>query len=715
MYLPLSFLIVALLVVLRSAPQMSPEAAAYVAGFVTAVACVAVSVDALARTLARAHARALGPTQIWWAIGLLNFGAAAALGGYRALGEAEPLFGVVGILVALAAAGGALTFVASKKAAVKAPYLVLAWSALSLGMFVTVHTQTGTLVAVREGTERLHLLLFVVTWLGGFVLPLGAYFRESESSTKKTLRTSVGVALLLFGASALEADRRAFVDLYSAVHVWLGAAGIFAGGQGIALLLEAHVPKRPLVRLGGRISLGILCLAALTLALLGPKFAQGVVRSKIAREPLGMSLLEFLPNPDDGKATFTDHPALSYEQHLTAPPLKTRPNILLVTVDALRADALERMPKLGKRLSSCAVFERTYAQGTRTAIGMGTLMTGRYSAEMDWDLWSYSGGKVSQFSALSAKERLALGKRLTFTTVPRVAEGNMLAERLRSVGYDTSAVPFAGKNEFFRSDLVFARGFHHFVDLTEEEWKPPTSKRVLKRSLEQLRKAKDPWFHWVHLYDPHEAKGNKSRYQKYVRAVDDALASALKKLEDQQSETALVLLADHGEAFGEHRHQGHATSLYDEQALVPFVLCLPRSLGQRFAEPVAAIDATATLVAMTGAPTEALDGVNLLPLLQGQAGPPKRPIFLELHRYMSSKGRATTDLKGVVFEEHKLILNRKNGTEEFYDLSADPKEANNLAGEGSEVQSRLRAILHSFLARAEARHPLPDVSKLIAE
>lgn len=712
MYLSLSFLVVALLAMLRSANDISPEAAAFVAGFVTWFACIAEGADALSRVLARF----LPAKQTWLAIGLLNFAVPGAFGGARALGEEEPLLGVLGILAALAAVGSVAILSFSRSAMVKAPHLTLAWSLLSLGMFLYVHTQTGTLVSIREGTERLHLLLFLGTWFGGLVLPVGAYFREPEGPSRSPVTQWTSLALLvLFGLGALEADRRAFVDLYSAVHVWLGAAGILAAGQGITLLLITLAPARPRLYLGNHIGLILMGVAALTLALVGPMFARGAVRSKIAREPLGMSLLEFFPNPAAGESALADHPALTYERHLSAPPLATKPHILLITVDALRADALSHMPNFKKRLASCAVFERTYAQGTRTAIGMGTLMAGRYSAEMDWELWSYSRGKVSSFSALSGKERLALGKRLTFTTVPRVPTGGMLAERLRSVGYDTSAVPFAGSNEFFRSDLVFARGFKDFVDLTAEKWKAPTSKRVLKRSLERLRSAESPWFHWVHLYDPHEAKGSKDRYKKHIQAVDTALNSTLRKIENQLSQTTLVLLADHGEAFGEHRHQGHATSLYDEQALVPFVICLPGGDGQRFTEPVAAIDATATLAAMTGAPTDDLDGVNLLPVLQGTATLPKRPIFTELHRYVSSKGAATTDLKGVIFEGHKLILNRRKGTEEFYDLRADPEEANNLAGKGSPEQSRLRAILLSFLTQAEARHPLPDVSKLVSQ
>lgn len=708
MYLPPSFLIVAVALALRDVPSTSLAAVAYVVGFVAWVGCCGVAADVLAGFLAPWVPRRQG----WWLVGVVNVLAPGFFGGYRALAGDEPLWLGLVAIVALAALGGLIVLVASRAAKAASHAMVLCWSVLNLGMFLYVHVETGTLFAIREGTERLHLLLFLGTWVTGMFLPMAAHFRQSTPATERRIPAWMCFSvLLLFAVGALEADRNAFVDLYPAVHVWLGVLGILATGQALALLFALIVPASQSLRSGVRLSLVLLGALAMALTLLGPPTAHGVVRSRIGHVPLGVTVLELMPRPDSVQTTRSAHPALAFEQYLTAPPLPTQPNVLFVTVDALRADALELMPKLGKRLSSCSVFERAYAQGTRTAIGMGTLMTGRYSATMDWELWSYSRGRIAEFSKLTEQERRDLGRRFVFTTVPRVANGNMLAERLRSVGYDTSAVPFAGANEFFRPDLVFARGFDHFVDLTDREWEPPTSDRVVKRSLEQLRDAKTPWFHWVHLYDPHEAKRSQKRYEKYVHAVDDALEHALVSLSDQLPRTALFLLADHGEAFGEHRHQGHGTSLYEEQVLVPFVLCLPGGKGRRFAEPVAAIDATATLARMTGAKTQELDGVNLLPVVQGEATLPARPIFTELHRYMSSEGAPTTDLKAVIFEGHKLILDRRKGTEEFYDLNADPEEERNLSGEESAKQALLREILTSFLSSTEPLHPLPDLSR----
>lgn len=708
MYLAPALLMVAALLVLRDALDTSLVASAYVFGFVASVGTFGLAADVLAASLGPWLRR----REAWWGIGVLSFAAPGIFGAHRALAGDEPLWLGFGVIVLLTLLGAVGVIVAARYARAESPTRVLSWSVLTLGMFFYVHLEAGTLFAIREGTENLHLLLFLGTWMGGTLLPTSAYFRQSEFAAHRRGRTFVACGvLLLFAVGALEVDRFALVDLYPAVHVWLALLGILGTGQGLALLLEVFLPVSKRLRSGFRLSLVLLGVSTAALTLLGPPLARGVVRTNIAHVPLGASLLTFLPSQDSMRTNRLTHPALAFEQHLQAPPLSTKPNVLFVTVDALRADALSLMPKLGKRLPSCAVFERTYAQGTRTAIGMGTLMTGRYSATMDWELWRYSRGRMSNLSTLTQEELQGLGKRLTYTTVPLVQEGNMLAERLHSVGYETSAVPYAGPTEFFRSDLVFARGFDHFVDLSGKKWKAPTSKRVMKYSLSKLRKAKAPWFHWVHLYDPHEASRSTARYEKYVRAVDDALSRNLKSLSGQLSNTVLVLLADHGEAFGEHRHFSHGTSLYDEQALVPFVVCLPGGEGHRIAEPVAAIDATATLAAMTGASTKDLDGVNLLPVLQGQESLPVRPIFTELHRYQESDGGPTVDLKGVIFEGHKLILDRSKGTEEFYDLAQDPEEAHNLAGEDSAKQKLLRDILMSFLASSELAHPLPDISE----
>jgi arylsulfatase A-like enzyme len=166
-------------------------------------------------------------------------------------------------------------------------------------------------------------------------------------------------------------------------------------------------------------------------------------------------------------------------------------------------------------------------------------------------------------------------------------------------------------------------------------------------------------------------------------------------------------MADHGESFGEHKGDRHGTSLYEEQARIPLFIRMPGAKPRSEDRPVAAIDVTATLLVLAGASTAAVDGVNLVPLLTRGAYPEGRPVFLEIHRYNSKGGKRSTDKKGVVIDDWKLVLDRKRDTAQLFDLEEDPRERVNLVAEEPEVYERLEAILASFLDGAERGHPLP--------
>jgi arylsulfatase A-like enzyme len=233
----------------------------------------------------------------------------------------------------------------------------------------------------------------------------------------------------------------------------------------------------------------------------------------------------------------------------------------------------------------------------------------------------------------------------------------------------------------------------------------------VKVAIEELDQAKDKkrWFLWIHFYDPHEAGGNPERYARYMKTFDASFGALLDALGDRglTGRTLIVLTADHGEALGEHGHRGHATSLYDEQARIPLLMAVPGLPGRDVREPVALLDVSATLAAAAGADTEGLDGVNLWPRIQGGDYPARRPVFLELHRYLSNQGTRTMDMKGVVLGDWKLLQDRMKGTEELFHLTEDPLEGDNRVSRDAARADELRAVLDSFMSRAEASHPLP--------
>ena len=123
---------------------------------------------------------------------------------------------------------------------------------------------------------------------------------------------------------------------------------------------------------------------------------------------------------------------------------------------------------------------------------------------------------------------------------------------------------------------------------------------------------------------------------------------------------------------------------------------------------VSTIDVAAMLLALAGADLRAVDGVNLLPVLTGaRPMPPHRPVFLELHRYLSADGHRTHDLKAVVLDGWKYILDRIHATRALYHLTDDPTESHNLAGRRRLVEAELDGVLSAFVNRGERAFPPP--------
>lgn len=583
-----------------------------------------------------------------------------------------------------------------------------------------VHTGTGTMESVRPTTEQLHIVLFVGTWIftAGCAALYAARFAGSPSSEQTGRSLALGAAVCSLGIALAEVDRRMLVSLYEEVHVWLGLLALLLIELGVRMALLSR-------RSRGWSGAGAASWTVLLGLVLGgffgrAGFAEVSVRTELLHAPLGASLIHLTPRPAaKHQARQVVHPALQYDQMLSTRRRGRLPNILLITVDAWRFDSVvpggakPRMPYVAALAAKSVLFTRAYAQGARTAQAMGALMLGRYSANIDWRLLLWKSGRVFDPAEMSEAELAAMRGKAVNTTLPAFGPGRTLAERLKGKGYHTVATPFAGRAEFFKPGLGFDSGFDDFADLTDDKWKSPSSRKVVARAIEQHARIPEgaPWFHWVHLFDPHESKNSLARYKDLLKHTDTAikrLIGAVKKRAGDWSNTIVVLVADHGEAFGEHGMSSHATSLYDEQVRVPLIIRVP-GIAPRVEETlVAALDVTATLTAMAGADTEHLDGVNLWPLLSENEYPESRPVFTELHRYMSkTRSEPTTDLKAVVWGQHKLIVNRRADAAELFDMQEDPGEGQNLLLADPETYERLSDLLEGFLGGAEAEHPLP--------
>src|SRR4029079_3101155 len=144
-----------------------------------------------------------------------------------------------------------------------------------------------------------------------------------------------------------------------------------------------------------------------------------------------------------------------------------------------------------------------------------------------------------------------------------------------------------------------------------------------------------PWFMWVHYYDPHapyEPPGDladrfkAAPYDGEIAFVDRKLARVLAATQERGAlgRTLVLVTADHGEALGEHGEETHGVFVYDSTLRVPWIMAGP-GVPAGAVPPVVArgIDVAPTLLDLAGAlpPRAAMEGRSLGPALRGQPMP----------------------------------------------------------------------------------------------
>jgi choline-sulfatase len=205
-------------------------------------------------------------------------------------------------------------------------------------------------------------------------------------------------------------------------------------------------------------------------------------------------------------------------------------------------------------------------------------------------------------------------------------------------------------------------------------------------------------FAFLHLYEPHTPYAPPPAHSSLALPYDgeiayaDALVGRLLdalKARGLYEDALIVVTADHGEGLKDHGEEEHGIFLYREAVHVPLIVRLPRAArgGTRVAGSVSHVDVAATLLDLVGLPAEGLDGVSLRPALAGGAAP-GRPVYSETLYPRYHFG--WSELYAVSDDHHRYV---RAPRPELYDLSRDPKEAVNLAGERAATLSELEGWL----------------------
>jgi arylsulfatase A-like enzyme/Flp pilus assembly protein TadD len=285
-----------------------------------------------------------------------------------------------------------------------------------------------------------------------------------------------------------------------------------------------------------------------------------------------------------------------------------------------------------------------------------------------------------------------------------------LAETLKDNGFVTSAVVGA---------LVLSprygidQGFNHFDPRPEPRM---TSDRILERRGEDVTRLatewldanhEEPFFLFVHYYDPHTVydppapfgeRFANDPYTGEIAYVDHHVGRLLERFEQLglDESTLVVITADHGEMLGEHGEETHTYFVYEGAVRVPLILKGPGIEPRVISDTRAGlVDILPTLAGLLGIePPDDLDGLDLSPLLTGEGtvpGAAERTLYSEA---TESTKYGCNPLIAVTDDRFKYIETTRP---ELYDLTSDPAESVNRAGEDPQNARRLSGALASVL------------------
>ena len=379
------------------------------------------------------------------------------------------------------------------------------------------------------------------------------------------------------------------------------------------------------------------------------------------------------------------------------------PNVIIILIDALRPDRLgcygnsrNTSPNIDAFAEDSVLFTQAISQATFTKTSIASLFT---------SLYPYQHG--------------VYGDTVDGTTSDILGEGETtLAEVLLRDGFSTAAWVH---NPHLRSNMGFSQGFIEYDD------RPAGMENINKRFSRWISQVgnKHKFFAYIHyldLHDPYrpkppydtmygvysdvysgidfknwgaylaEIRENKRRLDKkdvdqllayydgqltYIDSQVGLLLEYLKR-EGLYDNSLIIITADHGDGFMEHGFISHSYKPYDELLRVPLIIKFPHSEygGKVVNSQVRLIDVMPTILDILGVKTESkLSGLSLLGYVDDDGNKDRKVNFPDYS--ISEHNTRRISFVAIRTEKYKYIY-YPDGEAEFYDLSADPKEQNNI-------------------------------------
>jgi arylsulfatase A-like enzyme/Tfp pilus assembly protein PilF len=385
------------------------------------------------------------------------------------------------------------------------------------------------------------------------------------------------------------------------------------------------------------------------------------------------------------------------------------PNLVVITIDTLRADHLEcygykgvRTPRINALASDGILVENAYTPVPLTLPSHASIFTGTYPV--------FHG--VRDFTGFTLSR-----------------DRTTLATMLKSAGYRTGAVVASAVLEArWGINQGFQFYYDNFPPALPENWQVVAERRgdeVVRESIRWLDAQKGgPFFLWAHLFDPHDPYTPPAPYDRQyssrpydgeIAYTDDNVGRLIDSLKQKgmYDNTLIVLLGDHGEGLGEHGESTHGFFIYDSTLRVPMIFKLPGASaprGRRISGPLRTIDVVPTVLQVLG-----LSGRVQAREVQGRGA---YAAFLGRGSLSAIAAEAEIMLPFYHFEWSPLSsirIGRYKYIEaprpELYDTTADPGEKHDLSRENRAVTAQLKAQLGQDLARYSSKNPAAAIPR----
>jgi choline-sulfatase len=376
-----------------------------------------------------------------------------------------------------------------------------------------------------------------------------------------------------------------------------------------------------------------------------------------------------------------------------ASALRAGPNIVLITLDTLRADHLGaygygaiETPEIDRFAREGVRFAHATSPVPITLPAHSTVLT----------------GQIPPRHGVRNNGAFLLG------------EGSLtLAEILRAQGYATGG--FIGA---YVLDKRFgtAQGFDFFTDFRGEAAQDSATpflqteriaEDVVAEAIGWIEVQSDPFLAWVHIYDPHgpheppepyASQYPNRPYDGEIAYTDHAVGLLRRALEEMghEQDTLWVILADHGEGLGDHDETWHAFFIYESTVHVPLIFWAPDSIpaGGVATGHVGLVDVLPTSLALLGIEdpeADSRDGIDLRPQFLAPLAD-GRPTYVESLVPLLDFG--WSELRGLRADGWKYISAPRP---ELYDLSEDPGETQNLLETEPRRAAQMRAQLEEMV------------------